>query len=485
MGGPAAPRGRFAHCAILTLLLTSPAYADDAAKVAQALAPPATFTTPERHEAQSAGAATVAAHDTDAFSLPSANITDEMRFTLGSALFNKLWIAAPASTRASDGLGPLQNARACQDCHVRDGRSPAPQDDGTVPASFLLRLGTTDPAATRAWLAALPDPVYGTQLQAAAAPGHTAEGKPAVTYSPLPVTFPDGTTITLRNPAYTVTAPGYGPLATGTALSPRTAPQMIGLGLLETIPAADILSREDPDDTDKDGISGRANRIDGQLGRFGHKAAQPTIRHQSAQAFAMDLGLSTVLHPAPWGDCTKAQPACRDAPHGQEPDARNGLEVDVESLDLVTYYARNLAVPARRNVGDPVVLRGKELFHALNCTGCHTPKHVTARLPDDPEQSFQLIWPYTDLLLHDMGPALADGLPEGRATGSEWRTPPLWGLGLTRRVSPDAGYLHDGRARTVLEAILWHGGEAEPHRDAVIVLPKPDREALIAFLESL
>ncbi len=197
------------------------------------------------------------------------------------------------------------------------------------------------------------------------------------------------------------------------------------------------------------------------------------------------MGLSTPLFPDPWGDCTAAQASCRDAPHGQEAGIRDGLEVDAESLDLVTFYSRNLGVPQRRGVDDPQVLRGKAVFHALNCTGCHTPKHVTHRLDGQPEQSFQLIWPYTDLLLHDMGPGLADRRPEGRASGSEWRTPPLWGIGLTAQVSGHTQFLHDGRARSLLEAILWHGGEAQAQRDAVIDLPTHDRQALIAFLESL
>lgn len=471
-------------------LAESPRSPEDAAKVATALAPPIDFTKPEAFEANPGGAATIPFSGRDnAFSLPSPLLTDKMRFTLGAALFQKLWIAAPTSTKASDGLGPLYNARACLDCHVNLGRGSAPDDAGKIPNSFLLRLGNPDLAATRAYLSALPDPTYGSQLQAFAAPGQIAEGKPAVTYTPLPVTLSDGTTIILRAPAYSVSQTGYGPLATGTLLSPRAAPQMIGLGLLEAIPETDILARQDPDDTDHDGISGRANWWTGEdgphLGRFGLKAGQPSVRHQSAQAFLNDLGLSTLLHPTPWGDCTETQSLCRNAPHGQEPDIRDGLEVDGESMTLTTYFTENLAVPARRNVGDPTVLRGKELFHALACTACHTPKHVTARLSERPEQSFQLIWPYTDLLLHDMGPGLADSLPEGHATGSEWRTPPLWGIGLTKLVSPRAGYLHDARARTILEAILWHGGEAEPHRNAVIALPKPDREALLAFLESL
>ena len=297
--------------------------------------------------------------------------------------------------------------------------------------------------------------------------------------------------IPLRQPTYTLTKPAYGPPDPSLMLSPRVAPQMIGLGLLEAIPAADILALADPDDTDGNGISGRPQIVPSleygipMLGRFGLKAGAPTVRDQSAAAFAGDMGLSTPLHPDPWGDCTPAQGECRAARHGQEPGTRDGLEVDAESLNLVTFYARNLGVPERRRVDDPLVLHGKALFHSLNCAACHTPKHVTHRLTDQPEQSFQLIWPYTDLLLHDMGEALADNRPEGRATGREWKTPPLWGVGLTAQVSGHTQFLHDGRARTLLEAILWHGGEAEPARDATIALPADDRAALIAFLESL
>jgi CxxC motif-containing protein (DUF1111 family) len=274
-------------------------------------------------------------------------------------------------------------------------------------------------------------------------------------------------------------------------LSPRVAPQMIGLGLLEAIPAADILARVDENDADGDGISGRAQIVPSvefgvpMLGRFGLKAGAPTVKEQSAGAFAGDMGLSTALHPDPSGDCTAAQAECQTAPAGQEGGVRDGLEVDRESLDLVTFYSRNLGVPERRDVDDPTVLRGKDVFYTTGCQSCHTPKHVTHRLDGQPEQSFQLIWPYTDLLLHDMGPGLADGRPEGRASGSEWKTPPLWGLGLTETVSGHTQLLHDGRARSVLEAILWHGGEAEGQRDAVAAMSSVDREALLAFLGSL
>lgn len=469
----------------------------EAARIAAILAPPADFTTAEPFEAKSAGAATVRARQTaDAFSQMSANtpFADEMTFKLGNALFRKTWVASPASTLGSDGLGPLYNARACQDCHLKDGRGHAPETPGDARVSMFLRLsvpGGITPMAIADWLATSPEPTYGGQLQDFAAPGHVAEGRMDVTYTEQPVTLADGVVVSLRAPTYSIDAPGYGPLHPDVMLSPRVAPQMIGLGLLEAILSADILAREDPDDADGNGISGRAQIVPSprygvpMLGRFGLKGGNPTVIDQSADAFAGDMGLSTPLHPSPSSDCSAAQTACRAAPDGQEDGLRDGLEVDSQSLDLVTFYARNLGVPERRGVDDPKVLRGKQVFYGLNCTGCHTPKHVTHRLDDQRAQSFQLIWPYTDLLLHDMGPGLADNRPEGRATGREWKTPPLWGIGLTETVSGHTQFLHDGRARSLLEAVLWHGGEAQDQRDAVVALPTPDRQALIAFLESL
>ena len=264
---------------------------------------------------------------------------------------------------------------------------------------------------------------------------------------------------------------------------------MIGLGLLEAIPAADILALADPQDRNGDGISGRANTVwsveydQPMLGRFGLKAGSPTLRQQSASAFAGDIGISTPLFPNAAGDCSKAQIACQKASHGDQ-DPR-GTEVDQTGLDLVTFFSRNLAVPARRNPDDPNVLLGKEVFYTTGCTACHQPNFVTHRLANQPEQSFQLIWPYSDMLLHDLGEGLADNMPEARATGREWRTAPLWGIGLTKQVSGHSYFLHDGRARSLIEAVLWHGGEAKNQRDAVIEMPKTDRDALITFLESL
>lgn len=478
-----------------------PRTAGEMARVAAATALATDFTAPQRFEDLSAGAATVRAVLTaDAFSLPSGNISfeDQLEFRVGNGLFRKLWVSSPSSTLASDGLGPLYNARSCQRCHIKDGRGHPPENGDDNSMSMFLRVSIMDPdgipddayiAEITDYIATLPDPVYGTQLQDFSVAGHPAEYRLQIDYEELGVPLAGGETTYLRQPTYTAADLGHGPLHPNAMLSPRVAPQMIGLGLLEAIPTADILALADPDDTNADGISGRPNIVwsiefdQPMLGRFGLKAGMPTIREQSAGAFAGDIGISSPLFPDAWGECTEAQQDCRNAPHG-DADAR-GTEIDAEGLDLVTFYSRNLGVPARRDVDDPQVLRGKDVFHATGCTACHQPSFVTHRLDDQPEQSFQLIWPYTDMLLHDMGEGLADQRPEAVATGSEWRTPPLWGIGLTEQVSGHTYFLHDGRARSLLEAILWHGGEAQSQRDTVVSLSPEDRQALITFLESL
>nr|WP_169053180.1 di-heme oxidoredictase family protein [Rhodobacter xinxiangensis] len=473
-----------------------PGTAPEAKRIAAILAPPRDFTKAEPFEHLPAGAATVRRRTTsDAFSDPSGNMpfASETDFKLGNALFRKLWVGSPSSTLASDGLGPLYNARACQSCHVKDGRGHPPEGPQDDRISIFLRLsipGGSAPEEIEDYIATSPDPAYGEQLQDLALPGHAAEGRMDTEWTEIPVTLGDGSAASLRKPSYSIANPGYGSMAPDVMLSPRVAPQMIGLGLLEAIPAADILAHADEDDADGDGISGRANIVGSvehgiMLGRFGLKAGQPTIRQQSASAFAGDMGLSTVLFPAPWGECMPAQPACRAAPDGQEDGIRDGLEVDAQSLDLVAFYARNLGVPERPRAGNAQVLLGKRMFHEAGCPACHISKFVTHRLDGRPEQSFQLIWPYTDLLLHDMGDGLADNRPEARATGREWRTPPLWGIGMTETVTGTASYLHDGRARSLWEAILWHDGEGRASRDAAASLDAEDRAALLAFLESL
>ncbi|MGC9369947.1 MAG: di-heme oxidoredictase family protein [Paracoccaceae bacterium] len=475
-----------------------PRSAEDAGRVAAVIHPATDFSAPERFETHPGGAATAfGATGAQAFSAPSANLPADraMDFQLGRGLFEKLWVAAPASTKSSDGLGPLFNARSCLGCHIRNGRGHPPAGPGDAGVSMVLHVSIPKSASdldaeTLAYLANAPEPIYGRQIQDKAVAGIPIEGRLQVTYTPLPVTLGDGTVVELRHPNYEVADPGYGPLHPQAQLSPRVAPPMIGLGLLEAIPEADLLALADPEDSDGDGISGRPNRVwsnefgQWMLGRFGQKAGSPTVAAQSMSAMSGDMGLSNPTYPAHAGDCSGAQADCMEAPHGGTL-SQEGLEAGAQVMELITFYSRNLAVPARRIPDDPQVLRGKEMFYAARCTACHTPKHVTHRLADRPAQSFQLIWPYTDLLLHDMGEGLADGRPEWQATGREWRTAPLWGIGLTETVGGVASYLHDGRARSLLEAILWHGGEAGPAREAVRLMPAEDRNALIEFLESL
>ncbi|MCA1438769.1 c-type cytochrome [Ensifer sp. IC4062] len=470
----------------------------DRARVRTVTRPTTDFSKAEQFEALSAGAATtIAPVDRQVFSQFSANLPfeAEQNFKLGKALFEKLWVSSPSSTQASDGLGPLYNARSCESCHPRDGRGRPPEGASDSMSMFYRLARAPRDDAEREMIAShtalnFPDPVYGAQLQDSAVPGLAAEGRVAITYTEERVRLAGGETVSLRKPHYTIAGLGYGPLDPTTTLSPRVASPMIGLGLIETIHEADIFALADPEDRDRDGISGRPALIRDaktgtmMLGRFGWKAQSPTLRRQTADAFAIDIGLSSPDDDRSHGDCTEAQTGCRAFPTGVQ-ERLGPVEAPDPVLGLVTFYASNLAVPARRKASFPETLRGKRLFYESGCTGCHAPKFVTRRDASHKEQAFQLIWPYSDFLLHDMGEALADGQQVGVADSREWRTPPLWGIGLTQTVSGHTFFLHDGRARNLAEAILWHGGEAEKARNAFAALPKDDRKALITFLESL
>lgn len=470
---------------------------DEAARVARVVRPAADFARAEAYEANPGGAAT--SHkpvNLSAFSHPSGNMSFERQldFRVGDGIFRKLWVSAPSSTLSSDGLGPLFNARSCQSCHLKDGRG-GPPAAGEDAVSMFLRLSIPPQTAQEREAVAslrravIAEPTYGTQLQNFSVQGIPAEGRMHMEYREIPVALAGGEVVRLRKPAYSARELQYGPLHPQTMLSPRVAPPMIGVGLLEAVDEADILAWADPDDANGDGISGRTNRVwhdilrRPQLGRFGWKAGQPDIAQQSAHAFAGDVGISSPLAADPWGECSEREAGCRAAPHGT--DAGNPYELTPEMFQLLVFYSRNLAVPARRKPGDRRVLEGKRLFYQSGCTACHRPKYLTRRDPALPEQSHQLIWPYTDLLLHDMGEGLADGRPEGLASGREWRTAPLWGIGLTQTVSGHTNFLHDGRARNLLEAILWHGGEAEAAKQRVVAMSKAERAALLAFLSSL
>lgn len=434
------------------------------------------------------GSTTVNKFDANAFSLPSANLapTRRLDFSVGNSFFRSPWVIAPATTTSRDGLGPLFNTNACQNCHIKDGRGHPPGPDAVNAVSMLVRLSVPSSGADKALLAKkgiVPEPTYGGQLQDMAVPGIAPEGRVRVTYTPLPVTFADGSVIELQQPNLQITDLGYGPLHADVLMSARIAPPMIGLGLLEAITEQAILANEDPDDRNADGIRGRANRVWSheaqalQVGRFGWKAGQPSLRQQNADAFFNDMGLSTPLLSGT--ACTDQQVDCLAAPQGGTPEVNEKIEAQV------LFYSRNLAVPARRNADSPEVLKGKQLFQQANCHSCHTPRFVTGTEAAEPELAGQVIFPYSDLLLHDMGDGLADQRSEFQASGRDWRTPPLWGIGLTEVVSGHTRFLHDGRARNLLEAVLWHSGEAEASKQQVLNFSQSDRQAILAFLNSL
>uniref|UniRef100_A5WHE3 Thiol oxidoreductase n=1 Tax=Psychrobacter sp. (strain PRwf-1) TaxID=349106 RepID=A5WHE3_PSYWF len=466
-------------------------------------------------EVKQGGDTGIAITSAESYSKPSSNIAASRKgnFFIGNAFFKQPWVVAPASTDSRDGLGALFNVAACQSCHIKDGRGHAPLHEGDDADSLLIRLAM--PAVTEAQRKALSESqiekvahsVYGGQLQDRGVQGVPAEAKVSVSWSDVPVTFKDGHVVTLRRPNFQLKNPGYGPFDETLMLSPRVALPMIGLGLLEYIPAEDIKSQADVDDKDKDGISGKYNWVidpetgEKALGKFGWKAGQTRLITQNMSAFNEDMGLTSRIRPIE--SCTKNQPQCLSAPTGADDpgDGKPPVEVSNEVAKFVEFYTQNLSVPNRRNADDKVVLAGKKRFYDMGCQDCHTPRYQLPKAQDAMakthlEQQGQVIYPYTDLLLHDMGEDLADRTVAGKlppkeaqveflATSYEWRTPALWGIGLAQKVDSQATFLHDGRARTLMEAVLWHGGEAEPHKQKVLQLDKQGRTEFEAFLNSL
>lgn len=431
---------------------------------------------------QLGGETTVVNQSAKAFTLPAANAREEhlRPFFFGNRLFNTNWTQAPGSVKKFDGLGPTFNRVSCSGCHTRDGRGRPPLTPDEPMDSMLLRLSIpgTDPHG-----GPRPHPAYGDQLQDKSIQGVAAEGRVGVTWTKIAGRFADGEAYELTRPDYRIEGLAYGPLGKDIQISPRVASQVIGLGLLEAVPEAYLLAFADPDDSDKDGISGRPNRVwdpaakKTVVGRFGWKANAPTLMAQSAGAAFGDIGLTSPLHPAQ--NCPPAQKACAGAVAGGE------TELSQEFLDKLVLYLRLLAVPAQRTPNDPAVRRGEQVFADAKCWTCHQPVLKTDASAALPELRNQTFHPFTDLLLHDMGEGLTDGRPDFQASGREWRTPPLWGIGLFQTVNGHTRYLHDGRARNLSEAILWHGGEAAASRDAFAKMPKADRAALIAYLNSL
>ncbi len=426
----------------------------------------------------SGGETTVFDASSHAFSIPAPNLSPAAfeKHLDGDVEFEAVFVTAPAVV--NPGLGPIYNNVSCINCHSRDGRGRPPSaNEGLV--SLLFRLSLPKMEDSVVGKPPTPVPGFGTQLNNRAIVNADPEGKVKIDYTEQTLTTADGTRVHLRYPNYTVTET-YQPLPENVEVSPRVAPVVFGLGLLEAIPEEAILAYADEADVDGDGISGKPNYVwdvveqQYSLGRFGWKANQPTLLQQVAAAYNDDMGITTSLFST---ENSAGQPQLTK--HSAVP------EVSDEILDVVTFYVQTLAVPARRNIDDPQVKHGEQLFAKAQCANCHIPTLRTGVLAGVPSVSNQTIHPYTDMLLHDMGPELADNRPDFHASGSEWRTPPLWGIGLVKRVNGHTNFLHDGRARDLMEAILWHGGEAEASRQIVEQMTKVERDALIAFLESL
>jgi CxxC motif-containing protein (DUF1111 family) len=401
-------------------------------------------------------------------SVQSLRLHDE-----GDSLF-ALEFAARGGNGLRGGLGPLFNHVSCEGCHVADGRGQpiVPQGENN---SLLLRIGVAGQDAHGEPLALTG---FGGQIQDQAVAGVQVESKFTIQYTEQRGTFNDGTAYSLRLPTYRLQN-SYIPVPQNALISPRVASPVFGLGLLEALDEQTILANADPDDRNQDGISGKANYVwDVQqqrtrLGRFGWKANQPDLRQQNAAAFNGDMGITSQLFPT---ENSAGQP---------QAVAAHPPEVSNNELRAVDHYTRTLGVPARRNTSDAAVQRGKIVFSDAKCNVCHTPSMRTGNVPNLPEISNQTIFAYTDMLVHDMGEGLADNRADFLANGREWRTPPLWGIGLTQTVNKHTQLLHDGRARNLTEAILWHDGEARQSKDYFKGLNSSDRAALVKFLESL
>jgi len=423
----------------------------------------------------SGGSQTIFDKGVGAFGTAFPSLTSERAkvHEIGDGAFGQTFVTAPALI--NPGLGPIFNNVSCTSCHINDGRGKPP-GTGEQISSLLIRLSIP---GTDAHGGPNPAPGFGGQLQQRAIFGVAPEALVNIDYTETQYAFADGETYSLRTPTYTLVN-SYIPLPADLMISPRIAPPVFGLGLLEAIDEADIVALADVEDSNSDGISGKPNYswniVEGKktLGRFGWKAANPSVLQQSAGAYNEDMGITSFVFP-------------KESSFGQA--QYDGLddeyEVSDSLLQSVAFYIRTLAVPARRNADNTTVLHGKQLFTDAKCAACHTPRMRTKVNVAFPEMSNQVIFPYTDMLVHDMGSGLADNRPDNEATGVEWRTAPLWGIGLTKVVNGHQNFLHDGRARTLMEAVMWHGGEAQQSKEFVDNLSKEDRDALIQFLQSL
>ena len=383
----------------------------------------------------------------------NVGLSARIRFADGDEVFERFFTP-------EDGLGPDFNADGCNACHVNNGRQATAIDGGYIGVGPVVHVSVAGATETEAPFVL---PGYGNRLQGYALRGD-AEALVNVLWEAVEGSYPDGTAFELRRPVVSVVGRD-GMLPVDALLSLRIPTPVAGPGLLEFVPESDIVAAADPDDEDGDGISGEVQWVpDGaggfRVGRHGWKAEHLDLIHQAAAALAGDMGVATSV----------------------VPDGAT-IELGDEELADLAFYVEALAIPGGRDIEDPEVIRGAVLFETIGCTGCHTPRQRTGTA-NTPELDGLTIIPFTDLLLHDLGPGLDDNRSVYAASGREWRTAPLWGIGLLETVNGHVSLLHDGRARSIEEAILWHGGEAQHVTDAFMALDAADRAAVLRFVAS-
>jgi len=415
--------------------------------------------------------------------VPGLTHSQLQKFKAGEKQFKAPWVVFPL-LGGEWGLGPTFLANSCVGCHVQAGRGRTFDQPGAIVFQQLLRLSLPGEGPDGG---PLPHPNYGEQLQVFGVNVGLKENlKPGeaelyVDWLPEPVTLPDGTQVELRKPAVRIEKPNFGPIDDKVLTSLRNTQVVFGMGYLEAVSEEDILALAALQRTQ--GLNGRPNYVRDDihqrtaLGRFGWKANQPTVRQQIAVAFHGDMGVTSSLYIEE--NCPPVQTACRAMPPGNRPELLD------YSWDELHFWSVALDAPAARDQDNPQIIRGRQSFEKVRCAQCHVPEMRTGDYPALPEISKKTFRAYTDLLLHDMGPGLADGRPDFKAGPRDWRTAPLWGIGLSAQVNGSTHLLHDGRARNVLEAILWHGGEAQASRDLFAELSKEERDDLIAFVNSL
>ena len=435
----------------------------------------------------------------EVYKQPVAGLTPKQMqvFLQGERVFTNFWMAVnnpviplvwdlsqPGPAGGEWGLGPMFLATNCASCHLNAGRGRALDSSGSLAIQHVLRISVPGEGPHGS---PQPDPNYGTDIQMFDTvtrkdpEARAGEAEVYIDWSTKTFTFPDGETLALRQPKVRVEKLNFGPLPDSVMLSLRNSQAMVGMGYLEAISEKDILQVAQQQKAQ--GLNGRPNYVRDDinkktvLGRFGWKANQPSIKQQIAAAFLADIGVTSAVYPEQ--SCTPVQKECLAALKGDKPELRPDL------WEPLTFWSQTLDVPAQRNRDKPEFKSGEKLFESAGCSGCHVPEMRTGKFPAVPQIANKLIRPYTDMLLHDMGPDLADGRPDFKASGSDWRTPPLWGLGLSMQVNASNSFLHDGRARNVLEAIVWHGGEAKTAREKFVNFTKQQRDDVLFFLQSI